>query len=443
MAQLIKQVALVGTRGLTGHELETDHELGTDRTVADVMIDDGRIVAIASQIPDPPTDIQLIDGSGQYLGPGLIDLYSQSGEPGHETRETRDSLRQAATAGGFTRVGLLPTTEPAVDNVSAIASLLSKPANAPSLNQARLLPWSTITLSAEGKQLVEFAELSKAGAIGFTDAQPLTNPVLVRRLLEYMQPLNKPIALWPCDLQLAGEGAAREGLDSLRLGIAGVSAIAETAPLATLIEYIAEIPTPIHIMRVSTARSVALIRQAKQRGLPITASVAWHHLCFDTSDLQDYNPSLRHDPPLGTPADRLALIEAVREGTLDAIAIDHAPYTYEEKTVAFNVAPPGAIGLELALPILWQTFVAASKHDAAASKKWSPELLWTRLSCGPARCLGLTTGKLEVGAIAELTLFDPNEQWTISAKNLRSLSHFNTPWANQSIQGKVSRVWNS
>jgi dihydroorotase len=340
-------------------------------------------------------------------------------------------------------VGLLPTTEPAVDNVSAITSLLSKPANAPSLNQARLLPWSTATLSAEGKQLVEFAELSKAGAIGFTDAQPLTNPVLVRRLLEYMQPLNKPIALWPCDLQLAGEGAAREGLDSLRLGIAGVSAIAETAPLATLIEYIAEIPTPIHIMRVSTARSVALIRQAKQRGLPVTASVAWHHLCFDTSDLQDYNPSLRHDPPLGTPADRLALIEAVREGTLDAIAIDHAPYTYEEKTVAFNVAPPGAIGLELALPILWQTFVATSKHDAAASKEWSPELLWTRLSCGPARCLGLTTGKLEVGAIAELTLFDPNKQWTISAKNLRSLSHFNTPWANQSIQGKVSRVWNS
>ncbi|MEO0378565.1 MAG: dihydroorotase, partial [Cyanobacteria bacterium P01_A01_bin.17] len=398
------------------------------------------------QIPNPPTDAQIIDGSGQFLGPGLIDLYSQSGEPGHESRETRASLRQAATAGGFTRVGLLPNTEPAVDNVSVIASILSDPldpsnseASKTASAKATLLPWSTVTIGAQGKQLVEFAELSRAGAIGFTDAWPLANPVLVRRLLEYMQPLNKPIALWPCDLQLAGKGVAREGLDNLRLGLAGVSASAETSALAALIEYVAEMPTPIHIMRVSTARSVDLIRQAKQRGLPITASVAWHHLCFDTSDLQDYKPSLRHDPPLGTPADRLALIEAVREGTLDVIAIDHAPYTYEEKTVAFSAAPPGAIGLELALPILWQTFVENAEADA----KWPPELLWNRLSQGPAQCLDLTAGNLEVGAVAELTLFNPAKKWTVDAENLRSLSPFNTPWADQTIKGKVTRIWNS
>ncbi|MEO0378598.1 MAG: dihydroorotase, partial [Cyanobacteria bacterium P01_A01_bin.17] len=197
MAELIKQATLIGV----GHEPETGNSEGG--TVADVMIDGGRIVAIAPQIPDPPTDAQIVDGSGQFLGPGLIDLYSQSGEPGHESRETRASLRQAATAGGFTRVGLLPTTEPAVDNVSAIASILSNSSNlsnseaskTPSAAKAALLPWSTVTIGAEGKQLVEFAELSKAGAFGFTDARPLTNPVLVRRLLEYMQPLNKPIAL--------------------------------------------------------------------------------------------------------------------------------------------------------------------------------------------------------------------------------------------------------
>lgn len=438
MTQLIRQVTLVGAT----HELETDSARSETRasgTVADVMIDDGRIVAIAPQITDPPADAQLINAHGQYLGTGLIDLYSQSGEPGHESRETHASLRQAATAGGFTRVGLLPNTEPAVDNVSAIASIFSKQTVATAAAaQTHLIPWSAITLGAQGKQLVEFAELSEAGAIGFTDAQPLTNPALVRRLLEYTQPLNKPIALWPCDRQLTGEGVAREGLDSLRLGLAGASPIAETYPLAALIECIAEIPTPIHIMRVSTARSVELIRQAKQRGLPITASVAWHHLCFDTGDLRDYRPSLRHDPPLGLPADRLALIEAVREGVLDAIAIDHAPYTYEEKTVAFNVAPPGAIGLELALPVLWQTLVASP-----TASKWSPELLWTRLSQGPAKCLRLSAGKLETGAIAELTLFNPNNKWTVSAESLRSLSHFNTPWTGQSIRGKVSRVWNS
>ncbi len=431
MAQLIKQATLIN--GV--HELDASG-------IGDVMVDGGRIVAIAPQITDLPTDIQIINGSGQFLGPGLIDLYSQSGEPGHESRETLESLRQAASAGGFTRLGLLPNTEPATDSVSVIASILAThKAHNPKKGdehvasaQTHLMPWATVTLGAEGKQLVEFAELMEAGAIGFTDAQPLMNPVLVRRLLEYMQPWGKPIALWPCDRQLAGGGAAREGVDSLRLGLAGVSAISETSSLAMLLEYVAEIPTPIHIMRISTARSVALIRQAKDRGLPITASVAWHHLCFDTGDLYDYQPSLRHDPPLGTPADRQALIEAVREGVLAAIAIDHSPYTYEEKTVAFDAAPPGAIGLELALPILWQTFVA--------NGEWSPELLWHRLSYGPASCLGLDTGKLKAGAVAELTLFDPNLEWTVSAQNLRSLSAFNTPWDGQSIQGKVSHLWN-
>ena len=431
ISQLIQQATLVGGAA----------ELGAS-DVGDVLIEGGRITAIlpssdvdAPLLADLPINTEIIDGSGQFLGPGLIDLYSQSGEPGHESRETYTSFRQAATAGGFTRVGLLPTTQPAVDSVSAIASILvtQKTDASDPTEQPDLMPWAAITRGTQGQQLVEFAELAASGAIGFTDARPLTNPVLVRRLLEYMQPLNKPIALWPCDPQIAGSGVAREGIDSLRLGLASVSVVAETSPLATLLEYVAEMSTPIHIMRVSTARSVALIRQAKERGLPITASVAWHHLCFDTEDLEDYQPSLRHDPPLGTPADRVALVDAVKEGVLDAIAIDHSPYTYEEKTVAFDVAPPGAIGLELALPVLWQTFVA--------SGKWSPELLWHRLSTGPAHCLDLAAGRLEVGAIAELTLFNPVDRWTVSAQTLRSLSAFNTPWANQSIQGKVSRVW--
>ena len=425
MKQVIRQATLVG--GADG--LMAD-------CVGDVLIDAGRIAAIAPSLTEIPMDAKIVDGSGQFLGPGLIDLYSQSGEPGHEPRETYMSLRQAATAGGFTRVGLLPTTQPAADSIGAITSILAveKATDEVFAERTKLMPWSAVTLGAEGKQLVDFAELAEAGAIGFTDARPLSNPVLVRRLLEYMQPLNQPIALWPCDPRIAGEGAAREGVNSLRLGLDGVSAIAETSPLAMILEYLVEISTPIHIMRVSTARSVALIQQAKEQGLPITASVAWHHLCFDTGDLEDYQPSLRHDPPLGNPTDRQALVEALREGVLDAIAIDHSPYTYEEKTVAFDLAPPGAIGLELALPILWQTFVA--------SGRWSPELLWQRLSHGPAKCLQLDAGRLEIGVNAELTLFNPATKWTASPENLRTLSAFNTPWAGQSIQGKVSNVWN-
>lgn len=401
--------------------------------IGDVLIEAGRIVAIAPHLT-PTDNADLIDAQGQFLGSGLIDLYSQSGEPGNESRETYESITRAAAAGGFTRIGLLPNTQPAVDSVSAIAALHRLNQRDNQLpNRVEIMPWAAITQSAAGEQLTELAELAEAGALGFTDALPLNNSALIRRLLEYAQPLQKPIALWPCDRKLAGGGAAREGSDALRLGLRGVSAIAETAALAALLECVAEIHTPVHIMRVSTARSVALLRQARSQGLPVTASVPWHHLVFDTHDLSQYDPSLRHDPPLGTPADRQSLIAGVAEGVIEAIAIDHSAYTYEEKTVAFAAAPPGAIGLELALPVLWQTFVT--------SGQWSPVDLWQRLSQGPARCLGLIPPYLKVGSPAELTLFDPRIHWQATADCLHSLGR-NTPWLGKPVQGKVVSTFN-
>lgn len=401
----------------------------------DVLIEEGVISAIAPSLPNlPPNlppDTEVIDGRGQFLGVGLIDLYSQSGEPGHESRETYRSIRRSAAAGGFTQIGLLPNTRPAVDTVSALASVQQVNRRSdPDFPLATLLPWAAITLAAAGTQLTELAELAAAGAVGFTDAQPLPSEIgLIRRLLEYAQPLQKPIALWPCDARLVGHGVAREGVDALRLGLPGVSALAETTALAALLECVAEIPTPVHIMRVSTARSVALIRQAKAQGNLISASVPWHHLIFDTHDLQQYDPHLRHAPPLGTPADRQALIAGVADGTIDAIAIDHSPYTYEEKTVPFDRAPPGAIGLELALPILWQTFVS--------TQQWSPSQLWQALSQGSAKCLGFTPAMIKVGSPADITLFDPQADWQATSQTLHSLSD-NTPWLNHAIQGKVT-----
>ncbi|MEL7512681.1 MAG: amidohydrolase family protein [Cyanobacteria bacterium J06554_3] len=336
---------------------------------------------------------------------------------------------------------------PAVDSVGAIATFqqsnqlatnesINESINE-SVNQSVLMPWAAITLGAKGEQLSELAELINAGAIGFADGRPLMNKVLLRRLLEYAQPLQKPIALWPCDIDLARDGIAREGVDSIRLGLAGTSAIAETTALATMLEYLVEVPALVHIMRVSTARSVDLIREAKSRNLPISASVPWHHLLFDTTDLESYSPHLKQDPPLGTPRDRTALIEAVSEGVIDAIAIDHSPYSYEEKTVSFKAAPPGAIGLELALPLLWQTFVSAKATD----KRWSPMQLWQSLSEGPAQCLGQSAGQLEVGAPAELALFNPAFEWDVAADTLESLSS-NTPWLSKRIAGRVTQIWN-
>ena len=419
MAELIKQATL----------LMVSSKTVSAGDVGDVLIEAGRITAITPEITDVPLDAEVIEAQGQFIGPGLVDLYSQSGEPGHEPRETRDSLRQAALAGGFTRVGLLPNAEIVTDGVEAIAAIEKGNTS----GGTRLLPWAAITLGAKGEQLSELAELAVSGAVGFTDGLPIANKAMLRRLLEYAGPLQKPIMLWPCDHQLTGGGVAREGADSLRLGFVGVSSIAETAALATLIEYIAEIPVQAHIMRVSTARSVELIRQAKAQNLPITASVPWHHLIYDTQDLETYHPSLRHDPPLGTPNDRQALVSGVESGVIDAIAIDHSPYTYEEKTVSFDTAPPGAIGLELALPVLWHRFVA--------SGTWSPDLLWQRLSHDSLRCLGLDTTRFEVGQTAELTLFDPKKVWQVTHEQLRSLST-NTPLEYQTIQGRVTKTWN-
>jgi dihydroorotase len=218
----------------------------------------------------------------------------------------------------------------------------------------------------------------------------------------------------------------------LRLGLPGSPVIAETLPLSALLEYVAYLGTPVHIMRVSTARGVELIRSAKAQGLPITASTTWMHLVLNITAVQSYHPSLRLDPPLGTPADQAALIHGLQEGVIDAIAIDHTPLTYEEKTVAFAEAPPGAIGLELALPLLWQTFVE--------SGRWSAVSLWQFLSTNAVRCLQQSSAAIQPGQRAELILFDPKIAWTVSAQTLHSRS-INTPWLEQTILGRVVKIW--
>ena len=238
--------------------------------------------------------------------------------------------------------------------------------------------------------MTELLLLLEAGVIGFSNDQPLTDLSMLRRILEYLQPLNCPIALTPADLSLRGNGVLREGLDSVRLGLTGDPAISETAALAAILEVVALTQCPMHLMRISTWRGVELISEAKARGLPITASTTWMHLLLDTTAVASYNPHLRLTPPLGDPSDRLALIDAVAEGVIDVIAVDHIGYTYEEKAVGFSEAPSGAIGLELALPLLWQTFVD--------SGQWSALQLWQALSANPRRCLNQQSLSLSPGA---------------------------------------------
>ncbi|MFB2922102.1 dihydroorotase [Aerosakkonema funiforme] len=402
---------------------------GTDQ-IADVLIANGTIEAVEENISKLPSKTSVRDCRGLVLGPGLVDLYSHSGEPGFEERETLASLIQAARSGGFTRVAILPNTTPPLDNPAGLARLQR---SAGDITDKLSLPpplyfWGAITLGVQGHQMTELAELADSGIVGFTDGQPLQNLALVRRLLEYLKTLGKPIALWPEYRDLAGNGVMREGINSIRLGLPGNPSISETAALAALLEVVEAVGTPVHIMRVSTGRSVQLIWEAKVRGLPITASTTWLHLLLDTEAVSSYNTSLRLSPPLGSPADRAALTRGVQQGIIDAIAIDHTPYSYEEKTVAFGEAPPGAIGLELALPLLWQNLVETGE--------WSALELWRVLSTQPAVCLNQMPAAIAPGQPAEVILFDPQLTWKVEKQNLKSLS-YNTPWLGQELTGRV------
>ncbi|NDJ19633.1 dihydroorotase [Myxacorys almedinensis] len=420
MLSLLQQVRLL------------DPVANTDQ-IADVLIEDGVIRAIAPHLSEVPAEAQVRSCQGLVLAPGLVDLYSHSGEPGFEERETLDSLMQAAIAGGFTRINLLPDTHPAIDNPTTVAWIASKVGSAPHLSC-----WAALTVDTQAQHMTELRDLANAGITGFSDGKPITNFSLLRRLLEYCQPLQKPIALWAWEPELAGMGVAREGVNALRFGLSGVPAIAETAPLAALLECVAEIGTPVHLMRISTARSVELIRLAKARAVPITASTTWMHLLLDTDALARYDPQLRLDPPLGNSVDRAAIAQAVKDGVIDAIAVDHSPYTYEEKTVSFGEAPAGAIGLELALPLLWQAFVATGQ--------WSALELWRALSSRPLECLGQKPSALHPLAkpapspAAELVLFDPDQTWVTKPQSLKSLSD-NTVWLNKTLTGRVLQVW--
>ena len=398
--------------------------------VADVLIIDGYIQDVAPQITNFTTDTSVRDCRGLVIGPGLVDLYSHSGEPGFEERETLSSLLQAATAGGFTKICVLPDTLPVIDQPALVTQLQQY------RNREKVSPslhiWGAITLDLAGKQLTEVADLTAAGIVGFTDGKPWENLGIVRRVLEYLQSFGKPVAFWPCDRYLAANGMIREGAEAMRLGLPPMPASAETTAIAALLELVADIGTPVHIMRVSTARSVQLIAEAKSKGVPITASTTWMHVLLDTTSMRSYHTALHLDPPLGNYQDMLCLREGLRTGIIDAIAIDHAPYTYEEKVQAFAESPPGAIGLELALPLLWQNLVATGEFTALE--------LWRVLSHQPATCLQQEVKAIQPGEKAELTLFDPQQIWNVNQVNLQTLS-YNTPWFGKEIIGRVVQVF--
>ncbi|MGB5636951.1 MAG: dihydroorotase [Waterburya sp.] len=403
--------------------------------VADVLIIEGKIKAIAERITDYPTQTSIIKESGLVLGTGLVDLYSHSGEPGNESRETLLNIAQAAAAGGFTQIGILPDTVPLIDNLEVLTAVRQKSnyLNSSSQDSRPKLHFWGASYDAANQQMTELGEL-KPGIIGFASHHNLGSLNTWKQILEYVQPWQKTIAIALDQNELVGDGVIRDGEVSIRYGMSGNPSFSEAAILAAVLEIVAEIPTPVHIMRVSTKRGVELIAEAKARGIPVTASTTWMHLLCNSEAIGSYDTNFRLEPPLGNKPDQLALINGVKQGIIDAIAIDHQAYTYEEKTVAFALAPPGVVGLEIALPLLWQRFVK--------SGEWSAIELWQALSSRPRQCVQQTSVAISPGQAADLVLFDPQQTWTANQDNLMSPAT-NTPWYDQEITGKVIKIWNS
>ncbi len=391
--------------------------------IADVLMSDGQITQVADRLTEWPVDTNIQDGQGQILAPGLVDLYSHSSEPGAEEQETLLSLLRSAQAGGFVEIGILPNTQPPIDNSAIVSKIqaLHHQATVQLTSAPRLRLWGALTQKIKGEQLADLHDLASSGVVGFSDGRALQNPQLSQRLLEYLQPGLQPLMLWPLNLQLAGGGVARQGSAALRLGLVSSPSSSEASAVATILELVAAIGAPVHLMRISTARAVQLIAAAKAAGLPITASTTWLHLLGDTETLASYDPNWRLDPPLGNSSDRQALVQAVASGTIEAIAIDHHAHAYEDKKVAFGEAPVGAIGLELALPILWEQLVLSGQLTALQ--------LWSALSHKPAQCW-------RQPAPTALILFDPAATWEVNETNLQSRS-VNTPWFGKTISGRV------
>ncbi len=376
---------------------------------------------------------ECITANGEHLllAPGLVDLYSTSGEPGHEDRETLAQLLQTAIAGGFTEIGLTPQTTPAIDNITSL-HWLQQNSSKDSSPLPLVRQWGSLTIGNQGRHLTDLAELADAGVAGFMASEGITEGPLLRRALEYAAMLHKPLALLPLDDALRGNGVMRDDTLAIQLGLSPDPAMSETAAIARLLELLPEYETPVHLMKISTAQGVALVKQAKSQQLPLTASVNWHHLLLSNIQIAQgippyatsYDPNLRFNPPLGREADRLALLEGIKTGLIDAIAVDHHAFSYEDKTQSFAETQPGAIGYELILPCLWQQLVEPgilTIHE-----------LWRALTTNVWSCWGLSPKPTTQSWI----LFDPASEWTVTQQTLKTPAS-NTPWWGHRLQGRV------
>ena len=402
-----------------------DPAAGLDR-LADLLIQDGRIVRVGPSLAAPPGPVETIDASDRIVAPGLIDMHVHFREPGSEHQETIASGSRAAVAGGFTTVCTMPNTDPCVDNEGSVAFVVRCGAQA---DQAHVLPIGAMTVDRQGEQMAELGQMVRAGAVAFSDdGSSVADSGVLAKCMSYSRMFDTPYISHAEDKSLAGSGVMHAGKVSARLGLPGIPSASEEIVIARDIMLAHMTGGKLHIAHISTAGSVELIRRAKAAGTPVTAEVTPHHLALTDEAVTSYDPVYKMNPPLRTAADVAALKAGLKDGTIDCIASDHAPHEREAKELEFLYAPFGVIGLESTLAIVIRELIDSGLLS------WS-ELI-ARMATHPARILGLPSGRLAEGAPADVTVIDPMRPWTIDSRTFLSKSR-NCPFDGQKVRGKA------
>ena len=398
-------------------------EKSSQRT--DVLIDAGRIVKVEPDIP-LLDNMRSIDGRGKFLSPGFFDLHACFGEPGLETKEDITSGCMAAAAGGFTGLALVPQVEVPIHSKSEVSYILNK-------SKGQLVdvhPLGCISYRGEGKELAELFDMYQSGAFAFTDgSKPVVDAGLMSRALLYAKGFDALICSFPEDVQIAGKGKMNEGPVSTFLGIKGNPALAEELMILRDLHLASYHNARIHFSTISTAKGVALIRDAKRKGQAVSCDVSIHHLVFSDQDLMEFDSHYKMRPPLRSREDIEALLEGLSDGTIDAIVSQHMPHEVEFKQVELEKAAYGAIGLQIALSMALRVGL-------------SLEQIVEKMSVNPRKILGLPPVEMVPGAKANLTLFDTQVGWTFNADSNRSKSN-NSPLWGQDLVGRVEWIFNN
>ena len=394
----------------------------------DVLVRKGRIAAVEPQLPaDAAPAGRTVDAQGLVLSPGLVDARVCIGEPGFERRETIRSAGRAAAAGGVTTMVTLPDTAPVIDDPALVGFVRQR---AKERCKVRVRPTAAMTRGLDGRHMTEFGLLSEAGAIALTDGKrTVADAQIMRRALTYARNFDLLVMAHTQEPSLSG-GVVNAGPAALRLGLPGTPALAEVMALERDLRLVEMTGARYHAAAISTARSLDVIREARRRGLDVTCAVPVANLCLSDNDIGAYRTFLKLSPPLRSEDDRLAMIEGVRDGTVDMIVSNHDPQEEDTKRLPFAEAADGAVGLE--------TLLAACLRLHFTDGVPLPRLLEC-LTCGPARRLRLKSGSLQVGRKADLVLFDPEEPWIVTTDDLHSRSR-NTPFENARMSGRVVRT---